>query len=126
MILRSGSALMPTLVGSLLIRTPSVGLVLFMVSQLVRWRGRGPGRAAPFLWCGLRVIAGYFALFVILSLLADRTLWDQGRFEFAHEDWGIFATFQGPYVAAFLVTSALYWAGLARLAPRLEVAPLAS
>ena len=117
--------LIPELVGSLVIRTPSVGLVLFLVGRLVRWRSGGAGRLAPFLWFALGVAAGYFVLFAITSLLGSRTLWDRSMFAVAHEDWRVFVTIQGPYIAAFLITSALYWAGWGRLTRRPEAAALA-
>ena len=110
-----GNLLREELIGSLVVRTPIVAVVLLGTYFFIR-RMAGVGhKIDPYVWFVVGITAGYFFSFAVLSVLSQGTLWNRGQFEMAHTDGRIWLAMWGPYAAAFVGTSVLYWV---RVGPR--------
>jgi len=97
-------------IGALLLaRTPIVALVLLVVYGFVRWGCSRGWRIAPYAWFVAGASLGYLLCFIAISLLSEGRLFDRNLFMGMYSEWQIFLSVPGPYVLAFLVTSALYF-----------------
>jgi hypothetical protein len=111
MIVRTaGSLLQEELIGSIIVRTPIVGVVLLGTYFSIRRMAAVAPRIDPYVWFAMGITAGYFFSFAVLAMLSGGSPWNREQFESAHTDGRIWLGVWGPYAAAFVVTSILYGA----------------